>query len=471
LAKIKGKKSSFNPAFKEDHYLFRPLTVLKKLFGAHLPIFTAIIIYIGLIVSDPATSPFYAIENVLMYVGHKYILLTMIIVLVVAFSVAIGYIAIGFRFNKGEGGTGLVFEWLGSKAAMVAGASLLTDFVLTDSVTMAACVAALVSFGVPINRFVLAIIVFLLVGILLRFGDKGRTVFAILSYGFIITILITAFLPIVPNAPEVVHSFNTHSQVPDHSNLKGLALITILLFGVVRGFALLTGLEAGLSALSHEEEKPKYARIAMGVGTIITVLIFTTIITINIAQIAQIFKLQPDHSNTLFAMWTALKTNNSFLLAVLAFFSTGILLSGSASGATAGGGLVHVLVRTKILPKSFTHVDKEHNDYKAMLIVHSIAFAIVLLFAVDEQKIVAFYAISVLIEFFLSLLASIKYAIKTKTYYLLLSIPGFLMVCFALVLNFFRYEGLVIVGIVFVLSQILHKRWIIGGKNKINFSH
>lgn len=55
--------------------------------------------YIGLIVSDPATSPFYAIESALGKVGYSLIVPTMLFVIAVAVSVSLGYIAIGIRFN------------------------------------------------------------------------------------------------------------------------------------------------------------------------------------------------------------------------------------------------------------------------------------------------------------------------------------------------------------------------------------
>ena len=117
----------------------------KRAWGLALPV--SILAYIGLIVSDPATSPFYAIESALGTVGHALIVPTMLFVIAVAVSVSLGYIAISIRFNRGEGGPGLVYEMLGIKPAMLAAASLIEDFVLTDSITMAAAVAALVSSG------------------------------------------------------------------------------------------------------------------------------------------------------------------------------------------------------------------------------------------------------------------------------------------------------------------------------------
>jgi K+ transporter len=267
-----------------------PSFVWHRLLKAKLSIVTAIAIYIGLIVSDPATSPFYAIESALHAVGHQYIVQTMLIVLAVAVSVAIGYAAIGMRFNRGEGGTGLVFEWLGSRPAMIAAAALLLDFVLTDAVTTAAATAALVSLGINLNRYIIAAAVFLIVGVLLRLGDKGRIIFATLSYGFMALVLYTVAQPLLPNAPQILAAIPADAHavaLPEPSGATGFALFSLLILGAVRGFALLTGFEASVAALAQEEEKPKYARIAMGVGTILLVLVFTSIATIDISKLTK----------------------------------------------------------------------------------------------------------------------------------------------------------------------------------------
>jgi hypothetical protein len=94
-----------------------------------------------------------------------------------------------------------------------------------------------------------------------------------------------------------------------------------------------------------------------------------------------------------------------------------------------------------------------------------------LFFGANELKIVAFYAISVLVGFLLSLTAAVKFAFYTKTYYLMLAIPGLLMVAFALIVNMGRYEGWVIVILGVIMAYYLKKKWITGGQLPINFSH
>ncbi len=440
----------------------------------------AIFAYIGLIVSDPATSPFYAIESALGKVGYSLIVPTMLFVIAVAASVSLGYIAIGIRFNKGEGGPGLIYEMLGVNPAMMAAASLIQDFVLTDSITMAATVAALVSlgfsFGIDLgpytalgDRLGLALIVGIAVAIVMRFGDKGRYIFAFMTFGFMALILYTVYLPILPNAKDlmpVAHDI----YIPDTSGLTGFSLIIVLLFGAVRGFALLTGFEASVAGLSHEEDKPRWARIAMGVGTVAAVLTFTSIVTYDIANTTRILELEPSHKNTLFNLWTRSKLLPGTVTGqALTLFSIGILLSGAASGAVAGSGMLRTLVRSKALPSCLSN--PSGTDYRSIFVVHGSAMVLTLFFGANELKIVAFYAISVLVGFLLSLTAAVKFAFYTKTYYLMLAIPGLLMVAFALVVNMGRYEGWVIVILGSIMAYYLKKQWITGGQLPINFSH
>ena len=98
---------------------------------------------------------------------------------------------------------------------MLAAASLVQDFVLTDSITMAATVAALVSMGFSFgidfgpysalaDRLGLALIVGLAVAVVMRLGTKGRYIFAFMTFGFMGLVIYTVWLPILPNASELM---------------------------------------------------------------------------------------------------------------------------------------------------------------------------------------------------------------------------------------------------------------------------
>ncbi len=107
---------------------------------------------------------------------------------------------------------------------------------------------------------------------------------------------------------------------------------------------------------------------------------------------------------------------------MLTFFSIGILLSGAASGAVAGSGMLRTLVKSKALPPFLC--SQKATDFRSIFIVHCSAIVMTLLFGVNELVIVGFYAISVLVGFLLSLAAAVKFAYYTRTNYLFLAIPG-----------------------------------------------
>jgi hypothetical protein len=100
-------------------------------------------------------------------------------------------------------------------------------------------------------------------------------------------------------------------------------------------------------------------------------------------------ELEPSHKNTLFNLWTRSKiVSGSITAQLLTFFSLGILLSGAASGAVAGSGMVRTLVRSKGLPVFLSNLTG--RDYRSMFIVHGSAIILTLFFGANEMKIVAF---------------------------------------------------------------------------------
>ncbi len=170
--------------------------------------------------------------------------------------------------------------------------------------------------------------------------------------------------------------------------------------------------------------------LAVIVGiAVAAVLTFTSIVTCDIANTTRIIERKPSHKNTLFNLWT----------------------------------------RSKALPSVLSN--PHGTDYRSIFVVHGSAMILSLFFGANELIIVAFYAISVLVDFQLSLTAAVKFAFYTKTYYLMLAIPSLQMVAFALIVNMGRYEGWVIIILGIIMADYLKKKWISAGQLPINFSH
>ena len=216
----------------------------------------------------------------------------------------------------------------------------------------------------------MALIVSFAVAVVMRFGQKGRYIFATMTFGFMALILYTVFLPILPNANDLIpvaHDF----EIPDHSALTGFAMIVVVLFGAVRGFALLTGFEASVAGLSHEEDKPRWARVSMGVGTVVLVLVFTSIVTFDIANVTRILELEPTHKNTLFDLWTRSKLVPGSLVAqALTFFSIGTSCRLSEVFRRPKVGLGEVSTRGHGMHHVVGGVDSDHRGAQRSRVEH-----------------------------------------------------------------------------------------------------
>ena len=131
--------------------------------------------------------------------------------------------------------------------------------------------------------------------------------------------------------------------------------------------------------------------------------------------------------------------------------------------------MLRTFVHSTALPSLLSN--PHGTDYRSIFVVHGSAMILTLFFGANEFKIVAFYAISVLVGFLLSLTAAVKFAFYTKTFYLMLAIPGLLMDAFALIVNMGRYQGWVIVIPGIIMACYLKKKWITNGQLPVNFSH
>ena len=235
--------------------------------------------------SDNLSSSAYATEEIL----HVLIPLvglaafSLVVPITIAMVVVLGFLILSYRETIKEypsaGGAYLVTrDNFGVIPAQVAGASLLTDYILTVAVSAAAGTAALVSaFGalapykVPIACFFIAIIAF---GNLRGVKESAR-VFAVPTYFFILNMAVllglglwrygSGDLPVVGLLPETA----AHAGVSVDTLFYGAGL-----FGVLHAFASGGAAVTGVEAISNgvpafREPAWKNARqtlVIMGVG-------------------------------------------------------------------------------------------------------------------------------------------------------------------------------------------------------------
>jgi amino acid transporter len=386
------------------------ITLLKRLLvGAPMPLAQARherlgkAVALAVFASDPLSSVAYATEEILL-------------VLVLAGSAALSYslpIALGIAallavvvtsyrqtvqaYPQGGGAYIVAKDNLGTFPALTAAAALLTDYVLTVSVSAAAGIAALTS-AVPALRphrvtlCVLAIAA-VTVGNLRGVRESGR-LFAAPTYFFVVSILgmvayglVAAAFRLLPEAPYEPHP----------SGLEGIGLF-LLLRAYAAGCTALTGVEAvsnGVPAL-----KPPEGRNAQIVMTWLGVLSITMFL--GITYLAYDFGIVPGGDETVVSK-IARRVFGTGLPYYGVQASTMLILLLAANTSYAGfPRLSSILAHDRFVPRQFANQGDRLVFSNGILILSGFAILLIGLFAGDTHALLPLYAIGVFISFTLS---------------------------------------------------------------------
>jgi len=167
-------------------------------------------------------------------------------------------------YPTGGGAYIVAKENLGETAALVAGASLLTDYILTVSVSVSAGIQAITSAMPQLQghnvSLTLAAIVFVAIANLRGVKESGAA-FAVPTYGFValmlITIVIGFYKWIFPGVHEI-RPEQVHAAVQNAEHLSGFALVWVFMRAYSAGCTALTGVEAisnGVPAFREPAER------------------------------------------------------------------------------------------------------------------------------------------------------------------------------------------------------------------------
>ena len=205
--------------------------------------------------SDPISSNAYATEaimSVLIVLGSGALSMTLPLGIAVAALVLLvisSYIQTILHYPDGGGAYTVAKDNLGVKASLLAGAALLTDYILTVSVSVSAGVRAVTSAFPEMydHRVAIALgAILFITWINLRGVRESGTIFAIPTYAFVGGVLVMIVIGLVryfgifgaaPIQPSA-------EQLPATASLTGFAYVWLLLRAFAGGCTALTGIEA-----------------------------------------------------------------------------------------------------------------------------------------------------------------------------------------------------------------------------------
>ncbi|HWS58870.1 MAG TPA: amino acid permease, partial [Actinotalea sp.] len=244
--------------------------------------------------SDPLSSNAYATEEILLVLsvgGLALLHLTpwvaaMVVILLV--TVVVSYRQTCHAYPSGGGAYAVSKANLGQRAALVAAASLLIDYVLTVAVSIAAGVANLASafpgLGPYAVELSVGLVVLLTVANLRGVKESGRA-FAVPTYGFVLAVFVMIAIgvgrTVLGSAPVAESAAFTIEPATD--TLTGLALVAVVLRSFASGCTALTGVEAvsnGVPSFRRPKSTNAATTLAVMAGLTVTMFVGLTFLAL-----------------------------------------------------------------------------------------------------------------------------------------------------------------------------------------------
>jgi amino acid transporter len=358
--------------------------------------------------SDALSSTAYATQEILVIlaaagtIAFGYVFPISIVIIGLLAIVVISYEQIIHAYPNGGGAYVVAYDNLGHFPALVAAAALLTDYILTVSVSVSSGVAQIISaypqlFGwrVPLS---IACVMFIML-INLRGVKEAGAAFAIPSYFFIVMMLITIGIGLfriftgslgeVANPPEMEHVGEVISGVTAF----------LLLHAFSSGTAALTGVEAisnGITAF----KKPRSRNAGI---TLIWMAFILGILFLGISFLAREIHAVPSEAETVISQIARTVFNGQGLLYLLVIIGTTVILILAANTAFAGfPRLSAMLAQDGFMPRQLTYRGSRLVYSYGIISLAAVATVLIILFQASVTRLIPLYAIGVFLSFTLA---------------------------------------------------------------------
>ncbi len=324
-----------------------------------------------------------------------------IAIVVLLAIVAISYEQTIHAYPDGGGAYIVARDNLGELPAQTAGAALLTDYILTVAVSIAAGVAQIVSAYPSLfpYRVLIGIIAILFITLInLRGVKESGTAFAIPTYFFIVMMFVTVGVGIIRQLSGGLGMVAD----PPHIELAGpLAVLTpfLLLHAFSSGTAALTGIEAisnGITAF--KEPRSKNAGV-----TLIWMAVILSTFFLGISYLAGHIGAIPSEEETVISQLARTVFNGRGLLYLMSIGATTVILIMAANTAFADFPRLSALIaKDGFLPRQLTYRGSRLVYSRGIVALAVIASVLLVIFKASVTRLIPLYAIGVFLSFTLS---------------------------------------------------------------------
>ncbi|HEX5095908.1 MAG TPA: APC family permease [Acidimicrobiia bacterium] len=378
--------------------------------------------------SDAVSSTAYATEEILFVtaLGASSLALGLDVLLPIAIAVAFllavvitSYRQTIYAYPKGGAAYVVSRENHGELPSLVAGASILVDYVLTVAVSVSAGVAAIISIpqfhDAAEHRVEVCLVLIAIITLanLRGLKESGR-IFAIPTYGYIVMVTL---LVVVGLCQYYFGWFGGFEKVPfDQESFEGLkeAGGTLSLLIIMRGFSsgavALTGVEAiadGVPAFKRPE--PKNAANTLAIMGVILGTLF-----LGVSLLASHFHPYPSHDVTVFAQMGRAVFGGGWPLWVLQILTAAILTLAANTAYADFPRLSSVIARDGFLPRQLANRGDRLVFSNGIVALALMASLLIVAFGGVTNALIPLYAVGVFTSFTLSQSGMVRHHLRHK---------------------------------------------------------
>ena len=358
---------------------------------------------LALLSSDALSSIAYGTEQIVVVLmtlsaaAIWYSLPIALFVIILLISLTLSYRQIIHTYPQGGGAYVVSSENLGEKAGLVAGGSLLIDYMLTVAVSVSAGSEAIIS-AVPSlykHQVLISVIIVLLIMLMNLRGlreSAGFLMFPVYSFIAVITLLIaTGLFKIVTGVVPLNATAIPGTVVPGIS-------IAIILRAFSSGSSSLTGVEAISNAVPFFK-KPRAKNAA---GTLSLMALILGFFFVGITFINYWYGILPEKEVTVLSQIGEAVFGHNFLYYLLQFTTALILAVAANTGFSAFPVLAYNLAKDKFMPHMYMDRGDRLGYSNGIFTLAAGSIVLLLIFQGSTQRLIPLYSIGVFIPFALS---------------------------------------------------------------------
>ncbi len=383
------------------------------------------IIALAVFSSDAISSTAYATEEILFVValGSSSLALGLNTLIPISIAVAIvlaivvtSYRQTIFAYPSGGGSYVVSRENLGEMPSLIAGASLLVDYILTVAVSISAGVAALISipafrdlidYRVEIGLILIAVIT---LANLRGIKESGR-VFAVPTYIYIIMLTTLVVYGLYQSfAGNIGHVPFDKQQFEGTRQIGGTLGLFLILKGFSSGAVALTGVEAisnGVPAFRRPESK-NAATTLTWMAIVLGTLFF------GVSVLAHRVHPYPSHDQTVFSQLGLLVFGNGPLYVVLQFATAAILTLAANTAYADFPRLSSIIAHDKYLPRQLANRGDRLVFSNGVIVLAGAAGLLIVAFGGLTNALIPLYAVGVFTSFTLSQAGMVRHHQKER---------------------------------------------------------